>query len=169
VDIANVTKEFISLPGAAISEASSLYTDAKPWEEAVSILVSRFPGLARYPDYLWFLSKVGGASLMYDPPTSDDYVLLQIYGFGEFGEKTEADEHGFLGFAEIQARYSPYVHSHNFYDGCVWRVFALDANGGHAPVVFAPASSQDQVCMPRWSTFSAWLTEVVTTRGKLPL
>jgi hypothetical protein len=173
MDLEEPVREFARLPGADLLNKAIYSRGSGPWEVEVAEFVRRFPHLSRYPDYLRFLTRFGGAGLYFDPPQSDRYVHLTIWGFEQYGEPLEADEGGLLGFAELQARYQPHVPGTNAFEGCVWRVFALDASGKRRPEVFAPIwPAPDPAvtsCVPHWATFSAWLTEVVACRGKLPL
>lgn len=167
--IPEIVTSFGNLLGAHLASDVPETTAGFPWAGEVAELVDRLPQLNRYSDYLEFLSHYGGAGLYRDDPTSDDYVLLLIYGFGEFADANEVDEDGYYPFAELQARYQPYQQGDNTYKGCFWRVFALDITGGREPAIYAPDASLPQYYQGRWQTFSGWLAEVVATQGKLPL
>jgi hypothetical protein len=173
MEIEVILAQFAGLPGAHLAADALASSGAPPWKTEVTELVSRYPPLARYPDYLRFLARFGGAGLSFDPPRSDDYVFLEVYGFGEFAESVAADEEGYFPFAELQARYEPSVPGATAYTGCVWRVFALDVSGRRRAEVFTPVwpipPSVERLIVPRWDSFSAWFQDVLAYRGKLPL
>lgn len=79
---------FASLPGANVGGPDP---EKRPAE--IETLVTEFPFLKAYPDYLEFLLRYGGASLHCGPAASAD-AFLYIWGFGEFADEMGADPVG---------------------------------------------------------------------------
>src|SRR5262245_30577137 len=101
MDLHSIMSEFGKLPHAIVGLGPCHPNNPKrELESEVEEYICSRPYLQAYPDYLSFLRSYGGAGIYY-PDSAEDYVLLTVFGFGDFSDafSDPLDPEGFYTIA----------------------------------------------------------------------
>ncbi|WP_165220903.1 hypothetical protein [Aquisphaera insulae] len=186
-DVDDLIQRFKTLPFTAVSGGPNSTPQFKARAaEVTTLFLDRFPFLAEYPDYMYFLARYGGASggeavpVDVGGPTETDYYI-SIHGYTEANSAyTEmpfascVDSNGLFGFCEVWHRYRPWSQGNEWRDGLVYTWISLEAAGKRRRGVYAQWMIDDE--KGEYSdkpgefvagTFSEWLARFIDDGGRM--